>query len=164
MISNELRTIPSVERLLCTSQAKMLIREFGRLLTLETIRLVLAEIRAGLSAGDSIPAEAAIFIQVAGRLAELTHANLMPVINATGVILHTNLGRSPLSAAAVQAIQSVAQSYSNLEYDLEEGERSPRMVQAEKQLTQFTGAEAALVVNNNAAGSAFCSNMPSHTI
>ena len=73
------------------------------------------------------------------------------MINATGVILHTNLGRAPLSPAALQAVQNVSQGYSTLEYDLEPGKRGSRLVHAEALLTRLTGAEAALVVNNNAA-------------
>ncbi len=75
---------------------------------------------------------------------------LLPVINATGVIIHTNLGRAPLSYAARQAMEAVAAGYSNLEYDLDAGERGSRYIHAEQLLCRLTGAEAALVVNNNA--------------
>jgi L-seryl-tRNA(Ser) seleniumtransferase len=84
-------------------------------------------------------------------LEALTAPTLRPVINATGVIVHTNLGRAPLSQAAMTAVQEVAAGYSNLEYDLEAGERGSRTVHAAYQLQRLTGAEAALVVNNNAA-------------
>jgi L-seryl-tRNA(Ser) seleniumtransferase len=76
---------------------------------------------------------------------------LLPVINATGVILHTNLGRAPLSKAAIQAMADVAANYSTLEYDLEKGQRGSRLIHAESVLKKLTGAEAALVVNNNAS-------------
>jgi L-seryl-tRNA(Ser) seleniumtransferase len=76
---------------------------------------------------------------------------IIPVINATGVILHTNLGRAPLSASAVAAMQAVAIAYSTLEYNLDKGERGKRSVHVESLLTRLTGAQAALVVNNNAA-------------
>src|SRR5690606_13423780 len=74
-----------------------------------------------------------------------------PVINATGVVIHTNLGRAPLSAEAVARVAEVAGGYSNLEYDLDAGRRGRRDVHAERQLCRLTGAEAACVVNNNAA-------------
>jgi L-seryl-tRNA(Ser) seleniumtransferase len=76
---------------------------------------------------------------------------LLPVINATGVIVHTNLGRAPLSRASIEAVANVAANYSNLEYDLEDGARGSRTHHAEQHLLQLTGAEAALAVNNNAA-------------
>ena len=77
--------------------------------------------------------------------------SLIPVINASGVIIHTNLGRAPLSQAAMYAAQEAALGYTNLEYDLEKGQRGSRLVHAEAIFTPLTGAEAALVVNNNAA-------------
>jgi L-seryl-tRNA(Ser) seleniumtransferase len=85
------------------------------------------------------------------RLGSWTRKTLVAVINATGVVLHTNLGRAPLSRAALQAIQELSQGYANLEYDLEKGQRGSRTVHAEDLLRQITGAEAAMVVNNNAS-------------
>jgi L-seryl-tRNA(Ser) seleniumtransferase len=85
-----------------------------------------------------------------------TQPSLVPVINASGVILHTNLGRAPLSRSALQALAGVSQGYSNLEYDLESGKRGLRSIHAEKFLQRLTGAEAALVVNNNAAALLLC--------
>jgi L-seryl-tRNA(Ser) seleniumtransferase len=85
------------------------------------------------------------------RLAARLQPTLRPAINATGVIVHTNLGRAPLSAEARAAMNAVAQGYSNLEYDLEDGRRGSRYVHAEQILCELTGAEAALAVNNNAA-------------
>ncbi len=96
------------------------------------------------------PALADLAADATRRLAELVRGTLYPVINATGVIIHTNLGRAPLSAAARAAMDDVAAGYSNLEYDLEAGERGSRYLHAEKLLCQLTGAEAALAVNNNA--------------
>jgi L-seryl-tRNA(Ser) seleniumtransferase len=84
-------------------------------------------------------------------LESLIAPTLLPVINATGVIVHTNLGRAPLSQSSISAVQEVAAGYSNLEYDLEAGERGSRTVHAAVQLQRLTGAESALVVNNNAA-------------
>ena len=73
------------------------------------------------------------------------------MINATGVVIHTNLGRAPLAEAAIERVSAIARGYSNLEYDLDDGERGSRTVHAESLLTSLTGAEAAIVVNNNAA-------------
>jgi len=89
--------------------------------------------------------------QVKERLVSWTTTSLQPLINASGVILHTNLGRAPLSQSAIQAIQEIAQGYTNLEYDLEQGRRGSRLVHAEALLKRLTGAPAAMVVNNNAA-------------
>ncbi len=100
---------------------------------------------------QSLPREAALLASIDQRLLAWTTPTLLPVINASGVILHTNLGRAPLSAAAVQATQAVALGYSNLEYDLDKGQRGSRLVHAEALLQRLCGVEAALVVNNNAA-------------
>ena len=94
---------------------------------------------------------ASLLHRAALLLQEWTAPSLVPVINASGVVLHTNLGRAPLSAAAMQAVQAVSLGYSNLEYDLARGQRGSRLLHAESLLQRLTGAEAALVVNNNAA-------------
>ena len=100
--------------------------------------------------GDPLPSEAELAEDAARWLAITARGTLHPVINATGVIIHTNLGRAPLSDAARQAMEAVAAGYSNLEYDLDAGERGSRYLHAEQLLCRLTGAEAALVVNNNA--------------
>src|SRR5205823_1836996 len=89
------------------------------------------------------------------RILRASRPTLVRVINATGVILHTNLGRAPLSDEALHALREAAVGYSNLEYDLDAGERGSRYTHAEELLTRLTGAEAALVVNNNAAAVMF---------
>lgn len=98
-----------------------------------------------------MPDEVALLARMEDRLGSWTRKTLVAVINATGVVLHTNLGRAPLSRAALQAIQELSQGYANLEYDLEKGQRGSRTVHAEDLLRQITGAEAAMVVNNNAS-------------
>jgi L-seryl-tRNA(Ser) seleniumtransferase len=98
-----------------------------------------------------VPDEAALLAGVEGRLQAWTTPTLLAVINASGVVLHTNLGRAPLSKAALQAAQAVSAGYSNLEYDLDKGQRGSRLVHAETLLQRLCGVEAALVVNNNAA-------------
>lgn len=149
-----LRELPSVDRLLQTAVAVDLIAEYGRPLTVEALRNILDEQRSAVLAGTTsyVPMHA-MLVQAAREWLEMLVApSLLPVINATGVIVHTNLGRAPLSAAALAAIRAVGASYSNLEYDLAAGQRGSRGVHAEGLLTRLTGSEAALVVNNNAAG------------
>jgi L-seryl-tRNA(Ser) seleniumtransferase len=145
-----LREIPSVDYFLKTRQAAEMIAAYGRPLTLEALRMTLTQIRK--QGGDStLPDARAILAEAQGLLERWLAPRLAPVINATGVILHTNLGRAPLSAAALQAAASVGRGYSNLEFDLENGARGSRQTLAEPLLTHLTGAEAAMVVNNNAA-------------
>ena len=147
-----LRDLPSVDRLL--AQSDELVRAYGRPLTTQAYRDVLDAARAQLRSptnGHPAPTPQDLVAQARARLVYLTAAGLRPVINATGVIIHTNLGRSPLSAAALAAVSAAARGYSNLEYDLDGGERGERSAHVEGLLTQLTGAEAALVVNNNAA-------------
>jgi L-seryl-tRNA(Ser) seleniumtransferase len=139
-----------VDRLLAHPALGEAIAENGRELAVEAARSALTGARTRIREGAAAPALAELVADAARRLAELTHGTLYPVINATGVIIHTNLGRAPLSAAAQAAMVAVASGYSNLEYDLAAGERGSRYLHAEKLLCQLTGAEAALAVNNNA--------------
>ncbi len=148
---DDLRALPSVDRLLNTTNAQALSHEYGRPLTLESLREALAAARARFSKGQPIPETGKILEEAARLLEAWTAPTLLPLINAAGVVIHTNLGRAPLSRAANQAVQAVAQGYSNLEYDLPKGRRGSRLVHAEALLQRLTGAEAALVVNNNAA-------------
>jgi len=148
---SDLRHLPSVDRILNSSQAEKWLAEFGRLLTLDVIRSSLDDIRTNFRQGDLLPTEDTLNALIEQNLELSVSATLKPVINASGVIIHTNLGRAPLSAAALQAASQVASGYSNLEYDLEKGGRGSRLLHAEDLLTRLTGAEAALVVNNNAA-------------
>jgi L-seryl-tRNA(Ser) seleniumtransferase len=148
-----LKSIPSVEQLLQTPQARDLIAAYGRLLTLDALRSVLEEMRARLKLDPqaAAPEHDSILSQAESRLSAWTRPTLVPVINATGVILHTNLGRAPLSKATIAAMNAVSTGYSNLEFDLETGKRGSRFLHAESALQKLTGADAALVVNNNAS-------------
>ena len=148
---SDLRSIPSVDFLLQTQQGVEYIALFGRPLTLNAIRVTLDEVRRRYAKKPVIPTNEKLLELVGKQLQEWTLPTLRPVINASGVILHTNLGRAPLSQAAMQAAQGVAMGYSTLEYDLEKGKRGSRLVHAEALLRQITGTEAAIVVNNNAA-------------
>ncbi|MEA3441224.1 MAG: L-seryl-tRNA(Sec) selenium transferase [Chloroflexota bacterium] len=147
----DLRALPSVDYLLGTARAVALIDRFGRPLSLDAVRVTLDDVRAAYVEGAAIPAEPELLERVLHTLQEWTAPTLNSVINASGVILHTNLGRAPLSRAALQAIRDIAGGYSSLEYDLVKGKRGSRLVHAESLLRRLTGAEAALVVNNNAA-------------
>ena len=146
-----LRDLPSVDQLL--QHADDLIGEYGRPLTLDALRQTLDETRARFKATPDrdLPSAGAILAQAGSHLASWTTSTLLPVINATGVILHTNLGRAPLSNAAIAAMKQAAESYSTLEYDLGKGRRGSRLIHAESILQRLTGAEAAVVVNNNAS-------------
>jgi L-seryl-tRNA(Ser) seleniumtransferase len=146
-----LRDLPSVEKLI--RNADHLVTEFGRPLTLDSLRLTLNEVRARLKTDPEavLPTTDSILAQAESHLTAWTRAALQPVINATGVILHTNLGRAPLSNAALRAMADAAAGYTNLEFDLGSGKRGSRLIHAEAVLQKLLGAEAALVVNNNAA-------------
>jgi len=146
-----LRDLPSVERLLQSEIGQETVAEFGRSLTLQALQEQLQLARASVRAGNTTPSADDIFTAARAALHKWISIPLVPVINATGVILHTNLGRAPLCSKAQIAMRDVAKSYSTLEYDLVRGKRGKREVHAESLLQKLTGAEAALVVNNNAA-------------
>jgi L-seryl-tRNA(Ser) seleniumtransferase len=148
---SQLRRLPSVDHLLNTPRGQHLITAYGRPLTVDAIRTVLEVARDDFSRHKNIPEQAMILSEAAVRLDSWTGQTLQQVINATGVILHTNLGRAPLSQPALLAIQEISQGYCTLEYDLAKGVRGSRSIHAENLLKRLTGAEAALVVNNNAA-------------
>ena len=112
-------------------------------------------LRAQVGSGDG-PSDGEAAARVIEALAEAAlsagaRGSLRPVINATGVVIHTNLGRAPVAAPALERVAAIARGYSNLEYDIAEGARGSRTVHAESLLRSLTGAEAAIVVNNNAA-------------
>ena len=155
----DFRIIPSVDLLRQRPRIVTLEQEYGSTATLAALRLATSETRASIAAADSardLPADreeliARIEASVDRYLTGRFRGSLRPVINATGVIVHTNLGRAPLALPALQRLRQIAEGYSNLEYDLQVGSRGSRTMHAESLLTALTGAEAALVVNNNAA-------------
>jgi L-seryl-tRNA(Ser) seleniumtransferase len=148
---SSLRDLPSVDQLIQQPIVSTWISEYGRPQTLEALRLSLEEAREGYSRTKDLPTRETLLAHALHELQDWTAPSLLPVINATGVILHTNLGRAPLSNDAIQAIHEVSRGYSNLEFDLSTGRRGSRLVHAESLLQHLTHAEAALVVNNNAA-------------
>ena len=143
--AGELRRLPAVERLASRLAGA------ARPLAAAAAREAIAAAREAVLAGDPAPSEEALAAAAGARLALLARPSLRRVVNATGVVLHTNLGRAPLAAAAVEEVAAVAAGYSNLEYDLERGERGSRGAHVEGLLRGLSGAEAALAVNNNAA-------------
>jgi len=150
-----LRQIPSVDELLLQPRLAALSNRVDRNLIVEVTRAVLADLRARI-AGDSNGTALSVSAEtveefIASAVERILARSLQPVINATGVILHTNLGRAPLPEGVVDEFRRTATQYSNLEYDLEAGARGKRDVHTAELLTWLTGAEAAIVVNNCAA-------------
>jgi L-seryl-tRNA(Ser) seleniumtransferase len=143
--------LPSVDLLLRSSAAEPLLVRHGRPLTLDALRRALEIARRDVRRGCAVPDEAALLAAARQDIEARLAPTLRAVVNATGVVLHTNLGRAPLSPAALQAQHEACAGYSTLEFDLTTGRRGARHTHAESLLQQLTGAEAALVVNNNAA-------------
>jgi L-seryl-tRNA(Ser) seleniumtransferase len=154
----KLRDLPAVERILKEPVLRELVQQLPRRIVVEAVQRTLDFWRRkieGFSANQVYDPVDISAEKLAGEAAELAiktgRPRLRPVINATGVILHTNLGRAPLAASAADAVQRVAASYSNLELDLESGGRGSRQDHLEQLLCSLSGAEAAFVLNNNAA-------------
>jgi len=147
-----LRQIPKIDNLLQTPQIRLLCQEYPRSSVVEAVRTSVAHLRQHVLDGTiaAISLET-LFAQIHLQVAKTQERHLKPVINGTGIIVHTNLGRSNLSPKAIAAVVEVAGSYSNLEYDLERGERGSRYSHVEGLLCELLGCESALVVNNNAA-------------
>ncbi len=143
------RDLPSVSSLLETPGVKALLQHHPRRVVLDAVRNTVDVAR---ETGAALPTEEQWVESIASAVRNATRPSLRRVINATGVVLHTNLGRAPLAAAAIRAIEQVAEGFSNLEYDLGTGQRGSRYSHCVGLLQQLTGAEDALVVNNCAAG------------
>ena len=157
-VQDELRKMPSVDRLMEHPELVHCAETLGRDLVLEAVRETLESFRRALAlrvegalvACSPYPGESGTVARVKAHLESMVCPTLRPVINATGVILHTNLGRAPLSQDTLAAMRSVGEGYSNLEFDLDAGYRGSRYVHAEDLLRRLTRAEDALLVNNNA--------------
>ncbi len=146
------REIPSVDRLVRLEAIESLVAVHGRILVLETMRVVLQEYRASMTMpGATEMGEAWLVTQCAERLRCIGRASLRPVFNLTGTVLHTNLGRALLPSVAVDAAMQAMSRPVNLEFDVASGKRGERDEHVEQWLQRLTGAEAATVVNNNAA-------------
>src|SRR2546429_3361678 len=150
-----LRQIPSIDELLAQPRLAALSKRVDRNLVVEVARAVLADLRSRIADDSNWTAlglnAASVEELISNEVERILSRSLQPVINATGVILHTNLGRAPLTEAVVDEFRRSATHYSNLEYDLEAGARGKRDVHTAELLTRLTGAEAAIVVNNCAA-------------
>jgi L-seryl-tRNA(Ser) seleniumtransferase len=155
-----LRLLPAVERLLVAADADARFELTPRGVRRATARAAVDEARARLLQSADPPTAEALLQSVLDRMAQLAatamRPRLRPVVNATGVVIHTNLGRSPLADAALDNITRIAAGYSNLEYNLEAGHRGSRYSAVEDLICEISGAEAAMVVNNNAAAVLLC--------
>jgi L-seryl-tRNA(Ser) seleniumtransferase len=151
MTQNELRHLPGVNDLLSRPELEPIIQNTSHAFVVEAARAVLERARARIRNGASAPDMAELATAIRAEVAQRLRPSLRPIINATGVIINTNLGRAPLSESALAAIHAVAQGYTNLEYDLVAGERGSRHEHLRMALRQLTGAEDCLVANNNAA-------------
>src|SRR6516164_6658340 len=152
--SDLLRQIPSVDELLSRPRLGALATRVDRNLLVEVTRAALADLRASIAGVSPVAVSFSpghLESVVADMVERLLARSLWPVINATGVILHTNLGRAPLASAVIDELRRTALQFSNLEYDLEAGERGKRDVHTAELLCRLTGAEDAVVVNNCAA-------------
>ena len=149
---NDLSRIPSVDQILTSKSGYSLVENYGHQATVDAVRDCLALVRQDfLDNGSEVPDLDLLLKMIADLLSKRLKPTLVPVINASGVIIHTNLGRAPLSSSALEAVKYVSGGYSTLEFSLETGGRGSRLIHAESQFQQLLGTESALVVNNNAS-------------
>ncbi len=150
-MKSEFRSLPSVDKLISDERLKALESSYSRPFVVEVVRQVLEESRQSISRGEVAPSSDSLVKSVSAHVRTLAEPTLRPVINATGVIIHTNLGRAPLSQETIAAMDAASEGYSNLEFDLGTGLRGHRDVHISSLLCRLTGAEDAMVVNNNAS-------------
>lgn len=150
VIQKKLRQIPSVEKILESPQLQSDIKEFSHPMVVLAVKQAVEMIREEVKKGKETISTQEIVQKAKNIIAEETSPSLKPVINATGVVLHTNLGRAPLDEDTLSFIKNISATYNNLEFDLKEGKRSQRGIFVERLLSILTSAEAALAVNNNA--------------
>lgn len=153
-----LRKIPKIDEVLQDERLFFLSENTPRTVIVESVREVIEELRKDILEGsrNQMETKETLMTEIVARITGKKKKSLRRVINATGVVLHTNLGRSNLSDKACESIMDVARNYTNLEYDVKRGARGSRHDHVEKILTKITGAEAAMVVNNNAAATMLC--------
>ncbi len=149
---NDLSQLPSVDQMLSSDMGQELVERYGHRPTVDAIRHNLDQSRQDfLESNTDLPDLDELLARTGRTLAERLQPSLVPVINASGVIIHTNLGRAPLSRSALEAVKRVSSQYSTLEFDRKAGVRGSRLIHAEAQFQQLLGVESALVVNNNAS-------------
>jgi L-seryl-tRNA(Ser) seleniumtransferase len=159
--TDRLRNLPSVASLLETREVRRILTQTPRTVVVDAIRRTLSAFRREAAGGQTSVRgrgewTALLLSRLPAEIAGGEAPSLRPVINATGVVIHTNLGRAPLPEEGIRAISEVARGYSNLEFDLASGSRSSRLLHVEKRILALTGAESAHVVNNNAAAVLLC--------
>jgi len=150
-MTNEFRRLPSVDKLISDDRIKQLEQTYPHELVIDLVRQCLERERLSIASGNSSSSIDELIESVNTQLRELTSPGPRPLINATGVILHTNIGRAPLSREAIEAMDLASKGYCNLEFNLDSGNRGSRHTHIEHILCQLTGAEAGMVINNNAS-------------
>ena len=150
-MESQFRDLPSVNEILDDERVLSLVREFSRDTVLDLVRSEMDGARKAIRNGNAVPDLDSLVEAIEERASTLSRSLPTPVINATGVILHTNLGRAPLSDEALDAMRTASEGYGDLEFDLQTGQRGSRQGRVADLLCKLTGAEAALVVNNNAS-------------
>ena len=164
---NALKAIPPVNEILDRREVITLIEQLGRAYVMENVKLVIDEYRKNIGIGKELSAEQQgnrkevseyLVNRLEVRIEQLQNPGLKKVINATGIVLHTNLGRAPLPEQAVSSMYQVCAGYSNFEFDIETGDRGSRHSHIEPMIERLTGAESAIIVNNNAAAVFLCLN------
>jgi L-seryl-tRNA(Ser) seleniumtransferase len=154
MADNPYRTLPAVNAVLATDELRRLLAEHAHDQVVAAVREELDALRRKVQAGEGVDGHAsadAVARRAGERLMRAVKPKLVPVINATGIVLHTNLGRAPIAREAAEAARQAASGYLNLELDLSSGKRSSRQDAIREWVCRLTGAESATAVNNNAA-------------
>lgn len=149
-IIDKLRNLPSTHQILSDGNLSLLIREYGILIVTQSVKTVLSETRDKIKHNNTVTYDN-LLKSIKNKILNTMQSSLRPVINLTGTVLHTNLGRAQLPKTAIQAMVDVARGPSSLEYDLDKGKRGDRHKHTEALICRLTGAQAAVVVNNNAA-------------
>jgi len=151
----ELKNLPGVDKLLCHSDIKKLIESFGKKLTTYSIRITINHFRKEILSGKNSPSIEQIINRIEKIITDIAKPSLRPVINASGILIHTNLGRSPYGKHILEDVSEIISGYNNLEFDLNKGKRGQRNNHASELIKYLTGAEDVVIVNNNAAAVMF---------